>query len=180
MVCRYLKNTNKFSFLQPQKAQLTVSLSCVLYLQSSLDFVDSRIAEEEKRSSILLCLHELHLYAIDHWVDHLLALSKSLGIHSGGCELEPLLQGLERLTDRHQNLANLQGSAIRNEEESNYTQREHCWQFLKISSAARSLLDRVLVHRHIVSLDESLSRESHCKHAILEDSNLLYTEIAYS
>lgn len=169
-VVRYLRNTEKFPFLQPEKAQLTVSLSCVLYLQSSLDFVDPRVAEEEKRLSIILCLHELHLYAIDHWVDHLLALSKLLGSHPGGCEPEPLLRGLERLTDMHQNLDALQSSGTCNEGDLIPTQREGRWQSLGISPAARGLLDRVLTHRETVSSNELWQKAPHCKHALLEES----------
>lgn len=163
-VVRYLRNTDKFPFLQPEKAQLTVSLSCVLYLQSSLAFVDPRVAEKEKRLSILECLHELHLYAIDHWVDHLLALSKLLGSHPGGCELEPLLRGLERLTDMHQNLDALQSSGTCNEGDLIPTQCEGRWQSLGISPAVRGLLDRVLTHRETVSSNQHWQKLPHCKH----------------
>lgn len=169
-VVRYLRNTDKFLFLQPEKAQLTVSLSCVLYLESSLDFVDPRVAEEEKRLSILQCLHELHLYAIDHWVDHLLALSKLLGSHPGGCELEPLLRGLERLTDMHQNLDALQSSGTCKEGDLIPTQREGRWQSLGISPAVRGLLDRLLTHRETISSNEHWQKAPHCKHALLEES----------
>lgn len=162
--------------MQPQQAQLTVSLSCVLYLQSSLTFVDPRVAEEEKRSNVTLCLHELNLYAIDHWVDHLLALSKSLGSHPGGNGLELLLRGLERLTDMHKEVAALQGSSIRNERGSDFTQREHCWQPLEISPTTRSLLDRALVYRECASLDERQPNVPPCKCPILSHSNLRNTE----
>ncbi|CAD6565730.1 MAG: hypothetical protein ASARMPREDX12_006744 [Alectoria sarmentosa] len=114
-----------------------------------------RVAEEEKRSNVTLCLHELHLYAIDHWVDHLLALSKSLGSHPGGNGLELLVRGLERLTDMHKEVAALRGSSIRNERGSDSTQREHSWQTLEVSPATRSLLDRALVYRESASVDES-------------------------
>ena len=173
---RYLRNTDRFSFLQPQQAQLTVSLSCVLYLQSSLTFVDPRVAEEEKRSNVTLCLHELHLYAIDHWVDHLLALSKSLGSHPGGNGLELLVRGLERLTDMHKEVAALRGSSIRNERGSDSTQREHSWQTLEVSPATRSLLDRALVYRESASVDESQPYVPPCKCPILSHSNLRNTE----
>ena len=169
---RYLRNTSKYSFLRTEKAQLTVSLSCIFYLQSSLDLVDPRVAEDEKRIGVLLCLHELHLYAIDHWVDHLLALSNSLGSHSGVCELEPLLRALERLTDMHQNLVTLQGSRVCNEEETGSTQREDRWQLLGISPAARNLLDRVLVHQQTVSTDGCWPKEPHCKCAAFQWTNL--------
>ena len=163
---RYLQNTDKFSFLQPQQAQLAVSLSCVLYLQSSLDFVDPRISEEQKRSNVALCLHELHLYAVDHWVDHLLALIKSLGSQPGGCELEPLLQGLERLIDLHAEVAASQGVSVRNETRLDPIEREHRWQPLKISPAARNLLDRVLVHQETVSSAERHPDMPHCKRLV--------------
>ena len=173
MIFRYLRNTDRYSFLQPQKAQFTVSLSCVLYLQSSLDFIDSRVPEDENYLSVLLCLHELHLYAIDHWVDHLLVLSRSLRSRPGECEIEPLLQGLERLTDMHQMNAALQGFDVSNGREKGSTQQEHGWQVFGISPATRSLLDRVLVQRQAVFSGESWSKEPHCKRTALQCSNLL-------
>ena len=166
---RYLRNTEKFTYLQPQKAQQTVSLSCVLYLQSSLDFVNSRVTEEEKRLNVALCLHELHPYAIDYWVDHLLALSKSLGSHLGGCDLEPLLQGLERLTAMHDKLAALQNFEGRKEGEVDCT-REQRWQVFGISRDARSLLDKVLIYQQMASSDGSQPSMPHCKRAVLRNS----------
>lgn len=173
---RYLQNTETFSFLQPQPAQLTVSLSCVLYLQSSLDFVDPRISEEQKRSNVALCLHELQLYAIDHWTDHLLALVQSPGFQVSGYELEPLLQGLEQLNELHEKVAALQSSGTRNKIRLDATERVHRWQSLNISHAARSLLDSVLAHGETASLDDRLPNVLHCERLVLQCSNILNTE----
>lgn len=160
-------------FLQPQKAQLTASLSCVLYLQSSLNFVDSRVTEEAKRSSVLLCLHDLNLYAIDYWLDHLLALSKSLVSYPDRCELEPLLRSLERLTEMHQIIAASQGSDLHEAEEQDYRQQGQHWQLFGMSQAARSLLNRVLVHQQTVSSEDHPPKEPHCMPAALQDSSSL-------
>ena len=174
-ISRYLRNPNRHIFLQPQKAQLTASLSCVLYLQSSLDFVDPRVAEGAKRSSVLLCLHDMNLYAIDHWLDHLLALSKSMGSCPDRCELGTLLESLERLTEMHQNIAALQGSGLleEEEEEESCSQQGQHWQLFEISHAARSLLNRVLVHQQTVSSEDYPPKEPHCMSATLRDSNSL-------
>ena len=172
-ISRYLRNPDRHIFLQSQKAQLTASLSCVLYLQSSLDLVDPRFTEEAKRSSVLLCLHDLNLYAIDYWLDHLLALSKSMGFCPDRYELEPLLRSLERLTEMHQHIAALQGSGFLEEEELDYRQQGQHWQLFRISHAAQSLLTRVLVHQQTVSLEDSAPKEPHCMPTALQDSNSL-------
>ena len=112
----------------------------------------------------------MHLYAIDHWVDHLLALSNLLGSHPGGFELELLLRGLERLTDMHQNLDAWQSSSVCKKGDPILTQREDRWPSLGISPAARGLLDRVLTHRETVSSSQYWQNVPHCKHAILEAS----------
>ncbi len=169
-----MTNTQTFPFLQPQRAQLTASLSCVLYLQSGLNFVDPRIPEDEKRSNVAMCLHEMHLYSIDHWIDHLLALLKSIGSLPGGCELEPLLRGIERLTVIHNDLAALQGLGLRPEGEHDSSQREHRWQYLGISPSARSLLDKALDYRQIASLDGSQPKVPHRKYILFQQMKAKY------
>ena len=170
-IFRYLRKPNRHICLQSPKAQLTASLSCVLYLQSSLDFVDPRVTEEANRSSVLLCLHDLNLYAIDHWLDHLLALSNSMGSCLDRCELEPLFRCLERLTEMHQSIAALQGSDLLEEEEQDYREQGQHWQLFRISHAARSLLNRVLVHQQTVSSEDYPPKEPRRLPAALQDSN---------
>ena len=170
-IFRYLRNPNRHIFLQSPKAQLTASLSCVLYLQSSLDFVDPRVTEEAKRLSVLHCLHDLNLYAIDHWLDHLLALSRSMGSCPDRSELEPLLRSLERLTERHQSIAALQGSGLLEQDEQNYRQQGQHWHLFGISHAARSLLHMVLVHQQTVLSEDYQPKEPHYMPAALQGSN---------
>lgn len=69
----------------------------------SLEIVDPRVADYLVRSRIIDGFHELHLYAIDHWLDHL----QGLGVQSVLDEqhLLPLRQSLERLTGLHNHLA---------------------------------------------------------------------------
>ena len=172
IIFRYLKTPNRHILLQPQKAQLTASLSCVLYLQSSLNFVDPRVTEEAKRSSVLLCLHDLNLYAIDHWLDHLLALTRSMGSCPDRSEFGTLLQGLERLTEMHQSIAALRGSGLLEEEEQDHRRQGQYWQLFGISHATRSLLDRVLVHQQTISSEKYPPEEPHCTPPTLQDSNL--------
>ena len=173
---RYLRDTDKFSFLQPQKAQFTISLSCVLYLQSSLDFVNPRVAQEDRRSNVALCLHELHLYAVDHWIDHLLALSKSLGSYAGIFDLESLQKSLERLTEMHNDLAALHSLDIYNEEEPDPTYGQR-WQLLGISRAARSLLEKVLVRQQIAFPNDYESNLPHSKRVAFQCANWIDTDL---
>ena len=172
-IFRYLRKPNRHICLQSPKAQFTASLSCVLYLQSSLDFVDPRVTEEAKRSSVLLCLHDLNLYAIDHWLDHLLELSESVGSCPDRSELEPLLRNLERLTEMHQSIAGLQGSGLPEEEEQDCRQQGQHWHLFGISHAARSLLNRVLVQQQTVLSEDHPPKEPHSVPAALQDSNSL-------
>ena len=77
------------------------------------------------------------------------------------CELECLLQGLERLTEMHESIATLQGPGLLEGEQQDYRQPGQNWQLFEISPAARSLLNRVLVHHQIVSSEEHPPKESH-------------------
>ena len=118
----------------------------------------------------------MHLYAIDHWMDHLLALVKFPGSQTGGYQLKPLLQGLEQLNEMHEKVATLQGSGIRNKTRLDAIERVHRWQSLDISPAARSLLDSVLSHREAASLDDRPPNVPYCKRLVLQHSNLLNTK----
>ena len=75
MSYRFLQKSNTYAALQPAQAHVTVSLSCVLYLASSLKFVDPNVAERDIRDQVIQRFHELLLYACDHWLDHLQALA---------------------------------------------------------------------------------------------------------
>lgn len=146
---RYLRTTNFFSLLQDAQAQTSISLSCALYLESSLDLADPQITDKEKHSQIILCLHDLHLYANDHWLDHLLALVDLQGsLPPNGPGLLALRKCLERLTSRHNNLVL---SKSGNAEVENKTQsliRNNLWHPLDISDTAQTLLNKLLVYRN--------------------------------
>lgn len=156
----YLRKTDKYSSLQPAKAQLTVSLSCILYLQSSLDFVDPRIAEEDKRSNVVLFFHELHLYAVDHWTDHLLALSELIGSQHVDCELYPLCRGLERLTEMHNEIATLNSWNLRDEHYPSSSWGGDIWHSLHISTTAKNLLNASLTCRNDAFVNDSQTAKS--------------------
>ena len=145
---RYIRTFYSSPALQYQPAQLTVSLACVLYLISSLDLVDPRIPDEDTRSQVVQCFHDLQLYANDHWLDHLSALANSLpdSIPSGSLMLS-LKQGLERLSGRHNELVHTK--ALNNQDDSDTlsSAKEADWHRLGVSRATQSLLNRLLAYR---------------------------------
>ena len=145
---RYIRTLYSSSALQYQPAHLTVSLACVLYLISSLDLVDPRIPNEDTRSQVVQCFHDLQLYANDHWLDHLSALADSPidSIPSGSLMLS-LMQGLERLTGRHNELVYTKALNNQNDSDSLSSAKEVHWHRLGISRATQSLLNRVLAYR---------------------------------
>ncbi|KAL2036434.1 hypothetical protein N7G274_010835, partial [Stereocaulon virgatum] len=147
----FLQNFYDSPILQRFQAQLTVSLSCVLYLTSSLDLVDPRVADNEKRSQVALCLHELHLYANDHWLDHLRALAEiSERLFAQRQSLSPLRCSLDTLAHVHNELL---PSGYHNTEDDHepISSEEVRWESLGISSAAQSLLNQTSIYRDNVS-----------------------------
>ena len=145
---RYLRTLYSSSTLQYPAAQLTVSLACVLYLISSFDLVDPRISNDDTRSQVAQCFHDLQLYANDHWLDHLSALANSPidSIPSGSLILS-LRQGLERLTERHNELINTKASNDQDDGHSLPSAIEAGWPRLGVSSATQSLLKKVSAYR---------------------------------
>ncbi len=145
---RYLWTFYSSPVLQYPPAQLTVSLACVLYMISSLDLVDPKVPEDETRSQVVQCFHDLQLYANDHWLDHLTALADlpTDSIPSGFSMLS-LSQGLERLTERHNKLATIKGWNAQDDGESLPPAIEEGWPQLGFSAATQSLLNRALGYR---------------------------------
>lgn len=116
VLLRYIRNLVTPEILQQPQAHLAVSLSCILYLESSLDLVDPQMALHDIRSKILQHSHELHLYANDYWLDHLLALADlPVGSYLTENGISPLRQSLEKFTDRHNKLASLKGHGIQDD-----------------------------------------------------------------
>ena len=129
-----------------------MSLACVLYLISSLDLIDPQIPTEETRLKIIQCLHDLQLYANDHWLDHLSALENSqIDSILDRSMMLCLSRGLERLTERHNELVKLQAWNTQDDGDSlpDYlpSTMEKCWPQLGFSRATQSLLNRVSVYR---------------------------------
>ena len=146
---RYINDFPPVTTLQRQNAELAVSVSCVLYLISSLDLIDPKIPDDEKRSTVLLCFHDLNLYAIDHWLDHLLALLEhSSSDSSGEMDLSFLAKIIENLTEKHNELALLQNYTARDENLSEASSPIKCWNALNISAAAQHLLNQSLIYRN--------------------------------
>ena len=152
-----MQNFYDSPILQKFQAQLTVSLSCVLYLTSSLDLVDPHTAEDEKWSQVALCLHELHFYANDHWIDHLRALvslPECSSVHEP--RILSLRRSLDRLTDMHNNHLSLRNQNVQDENDLDAVPREDPWEALGISYAARNLLNKTLVYRNNASVKGGL------------------------
>lgn len=145
---RYLRTLYSSPALQYPPAQLTVSLACVLYLISSFDLVDPRFSIEETQSQVVQCFHDLQLYANDHWLDHLSAIANSPtdSIPSGSSMLN-LSQGLERLTQRHNELENTHTWNARDHSGSLPSAIKEGWPRLGVSTATQSLLNTVLAYR---------------------------------
>ena len=147
-----------------RKAQLTVSLSCVLYLSSSLELVDPRVTGDEIRLNVAEGFHDLHLYANDHWLDHLRGLVDSLAdSHLNGAELRILNQALERLTVMHNELAALRSWNNRGDSDLSLSPRENIWHSLQISQTVQKLLDGLLAYRNDASVSNGMTAASHCK-----------------
>ncbi len=165
VLLRYIRKLAIPEILQQPQAHIVVSLSCVLYLISSLDLVDPRIASHDIRSKVLQRSHELHLYANDHWFDHLLALAGfrvgSLTTRNG---LLPLRQSLETFTDHHNKLASLKGHGIQDDSELVDSQLQDFLNTLGVSMAVRTLLNKLSIHRRNASVDGSLPTKTDCMH----------------
>lgn len=142
---RYLRTTNYFSLLQDAQAQTSISLSCALYLESSLDLADPKITDKEKHSQIILCIHDLHLYANDHWLDHLLALVNLQGsLPPNGPGLLALRNCLERLTSRYNKLVLSRSGNAQVENKTQSLIRDNLWHPLDVSDTAQTLLNKLL------------------------------------
>lgn len=161
---RYIQKSGVSPSLGPQRAQLTVALSCVLYLPSSLDLVDPRCTEYEIRSRIGQGFHDLHLYANDYWLDHLQALLDSpVGTYSNEADLAPLREALERLAITHNELAALKGWKFKNENDLALSPGGNIWRSTLISPAVKRLLDDTLAYRKDALVNDGLNASSDCK-----------------
>jgi len=165
VLLRYIRNLVTPEILQRPQAHLAVSLSCILYLESSLDFVDPQIASHDIRSKILERSHELHLYANNYWLEHLLALADlPVGSYLTRDGILPLRLSLERFTDRHNKLAAFKGHGIQDDSDLAYTQLQDLLNTIGVSMAVRSLLKKLFIHRNNISVDDGLLTKTDCMH----------------
>ena len=77
-----------------------MAVSCVSYLCASLELVDERTADSENTQKVLDSFYGLHLYANEHWTQHLLACD------NGTCspqstKVSPLYGLMERFINKH-------------------------------------------------------------------------------
>ena len=145
---RYIRTLYSSPVLQYQPAQLTVSLACVLYLISSFDLIDPWKPDVDTRSQVVQCFHDLQLYANDHWLDHLSALANSpADLTAIGSSMPSLRQGLERLTERHNELVKTKALNDEDDRDSLPSAKEAGWHRLGVSRATQSLLNKVLGYR---------------------------------
>ncbi|CAD6567874.1 MAG: hypothetical protein ASARMPRED_001173 [Alectoria sarmentosa] len=172
----YLRTLYSSPVLQYPPAQLTVSLACVLYLISSIDLVDPRLHNEETRLQVVRCFHDLQLYVNDHWLDHLSALAnpqtESL---PDGYSMRSLSRGLERLTERHNEIASIKAYSAQDDGESLPSAMEEIWPQLGLSAAAQSLLNRALRYRSNSAKGDQLAERS--SESDRQDDPTLFTNI---
>ena len=156
-----------------------MSLACVLYLISSFDLVDPRIPNEKTRSQVAQCFHDLQLYANDHWLDHLSVLA-NLPIDSIPAEssMLSLSQGLERLTERHNELVAIKSWNAQDDSDYSPSVIEESWPQLGVSTATQSLLNRVLACRSKFGEGDQSSGCSCMCTAKLSPRTLYYTDYA--
>ena len=152
MCYRFLRKSNTYAALQPAQAHVTVSLSCVLYLASSLKFVDPSVAERDIRDQVIHRFHELLLYACDHWLDHLQALADiPARLLADQYTLSSLQQGLERLSHSHTELAVSKGWTCGQQTDTFPSSRDDLWGSLGVSPSVRRLLNQGLMSTDKVS-----------------------------
>ena len=164
MACRYLRTLHNSPALQYPPAQLTVSLACVLYLISSFDLVDARIPDEETRSQVIRRFHDLQLFANDHWLDHLSALTNSPTDSMPNRSLMlSLSQALERLTERHSEVINTEAWKTQADDDSFQFALEEDWYQLGVSTATENLLNKLLAYRSKSAEGDGIANCS-CKH----------------
>lgn len=142
---------------------------------------DPRVSDDKMRSDIAQGFHDLHLYANDHWLDHLRELvDSSAGSRLGEPNLIALHQALERLTVMHNELAATKRWMIRDENHLSHSPTEDIWHPLQISPAARTLLDRTLVYRKDTSVNDGLTAGSHRKSLTPQHLHSFDTELPHS
>lgn len=177
---RYLRTPHSYSSLQYPPAQLTVSLACVLYLISSFDLVDPRIPNEETRSQVAQCFHDLQLYANDHWLDHLSALA-DLRVDSppGGSSMLSLSQGLERLTERHNGVVTTEPWNTQVDDNSLPSAIEGSWPQLGVATVTQSLLNRSLAYKAKIAGSSQIASSSCMYTAKFSPSALCSTDYPF-
>ena len=159
----FLQHSNTLAALQPVSAafqpaaaNVTVSLSCVLYLASSLNFVDPSVAEREIRDQVIQGWHELLSYACDHWLDHLRELANCpTRLLPDQYALSRLQRGLESLSHMHTELAVSKGWTHGQKTDTFPSPRDDLWGSLGVSPSVCRLLNQGLM-----SLDQVSSMPS--------------------
>ena len=168
MALRYLKDRPTYIALELAQAHLSVSLSCSLYLKSSLDLVDTRADEHHSRTQILAGLHDLQLYANDYLLEHLKFLTNlKTTMTVQGDDWALLLDCLNRFATKHQEMLALFPHLQIDEEGETVTQDE-AWHTLEIPSVSKRLLTRLLNFRRVASSREDSASSSKGKWGILE------------
>ena len=144
---RYLKDRPTYPALELAQAQLSVSLSCSLYIGSSLDLVDTRVDQHHARTQILSGLHDLQLYANDYFVENLTILGNHQVIPlAKGDDWALLLECLERLVKKHSEvLASFPD--LQTEEDAQTATYDEIWNNMGISIAPKRLFTRLVNFR---------------------------------
>ena len=139
---RYLKRSPPQAFLEQHQSELSVSLSCVLYLTAGIDLADQQITKEQKSAQVVSGLHELHTYANDYFVEHLTWLadlmdSEKSGIDQG-CRF--LLHCVDILCAKHAKVRQRHAECIRGQQSSVTIAPSSAFDRLGILPASKDLL----------------------------------------
>lgn len=138
------------------------------------------MADLQSITAVELCLHDLQLYANDHWLDHVQALaSQEEGTLTQEEDLLPLRNGLERLTSTHNQLAPLYKISVVDADSMVARSEDSCWDPLFLSPNARALLTQTLIDRKAVSAKDTQNSNSTSAFLTSSTSSHASTLLAY-
>ena len=123
-----------------------MGLSCVLYLISSFDLIDPRYSEHETQSKVLNGLYDMHLYASDHWCEHMLHVAQAAK-HLSRDPLLALNKWLSKLTHLHEEALINNGRAKPDDYEHSDPAIDGVLATSDIPHASRALISDLLVFR---------------------------------
>ena len=139
---RYLRDFSPAALKGFYQAHISVSIACVLYLTQALDLLNPRISEAECAESVANGYHEFNMYATEHWIDHIeaVSLSQQPDAPVDEADLKFLSSSLDEFTNQHDELYRVLQDAYPHSD-GFATVESPLWLRLNVSSATQSLLD---------------------------------------